>query len=86
MAPIPVTALSVALGKWLLDYRASEDLAQVDIATLMVERGIPWDQATVSKVENGKRNISMDEFIALGIVGRLSLLKLLDEISTYLED
>jgi transcriptional regulator with XRE-family HTH domain len=40
----------------------------------------PWTQATVSQVERGQRNLTVDELVGLSIVFGLSLNELLDPV------
>jgi hypothetical protein len=40
-------------------------MSQASLADDMTDRGFPWHQQTVTKVENGKRRAEWDEVVAL---------------------
>lgn len=84
MAPPPISQLGQACGKWLHTWRLDSDIAQADVAEAMSTYGLAWSQSTVSKLEAGKRNVSMDEFFALAAMARMSVIRLQEEIMTIL--
>lgn len=45
--------------------RRERALTQTDVADDMAERGFPWTQPTVARVENGQRHLSLAEARAL---------------------
>jgi transcriptional regulator with XRE-family HTH domain len=45
--------------------RQQRGLTQVDIADDMAQRGFPWSQPTVARVENRQRHLSFSEARAL---------------------
>ncbi len=45
--------------------RKERGLTQVDVADDMVQRGFPWSQPTVARVENRQRHLSFAEARAL---------------------
>jgi DNA-binding XRE family transcriptional regulator len=55
----------------LVAWRVEHHMTQYDLATAMTEQGITWYQATVSKIEKGKRELYLNEAVALArIVGQ----------------
>jgi transcriptional regulator with XRE-family HTH domain len=79
MAGNPVTELDRALGAWLHDYRTTHEMQQDDVAEAMnatskeVSSPAKWSQATVSKVESGKRAVYSHELLALARWSGLSV-------------
>jgi transcriptional regulator with XRE-family HTH domain len=61
-------------------YRLLRRLKQEDVAEEMRKLRHPWTQATVSQVERGQRNLTVDELVGLSIVFELSLNELLDPV------
>jgi transcriptional regulator with XRE-family HTH domain len=61
-------------------WRLLRHLQQADVAEKMRELRHPWTQATVSQVERGQRNLTIDELVGLSIVFDVSLNELLDPV------
>jgi transcriptional regulator with XRE-family HTH domain len=60
-------------------YREAADMSQEELAQQMADRGFPFTQATVWKVERGQRPVRAGELIALGdIFGRILVTDLTD--------
>ena len=59
-------------------YRLLRRLEQADVAEGMVRLGHPWTQATVSQVERGQRNVTIDELMGLSMLFGIPLAKLTD--------
>jgi hypothetical protein len=55
--------------------RVRESRAKVlyDVATSARELGLTWDASAVSRIETGKRDLSLEEFLALPLVMTLAL-------------
>ncbi len=45
--------------------RQERGMTQIDLADQMAERGFPWSQPTVARVERGRRPLSLAEAHAL---------------------
>ena len=79
--PLPGSRfLSDAIAEKVRAYRLLRRLKQDDVAEKMRELRHPWTQATVSQVERGQRNLTVDELVGLSIVYGLSLNELLDPV------
>jgi transcriptional regulator with XRE-family HTH domain len=79
--PLPGSRfLSDAVTEKVRAYRLLRRLKQDDVAEKMRELRHPWTQATVSQVERGQRNLTVDELVGLSIVFGLSLNELLDPV------
>jgi len=72
--------LSDAIAEKVRAYRLLRRLKQDDVAEEMRKLRHPWTQATVSQVERGQRNLTVDELVGLSIVFGLSLNELLDPV------
>jgi transcriptional regulator with XRE-family HTH domain len=72
--------LSDAVTEKVRAYRLLRRLKQDDVAEKMRELRHPWTQATVSQVERGQRNLTVDELVGLSIVFELTLNELLDPV------
>ena len=76
--PLPGSRfLSDAVAEKVRAYRLLRRLKQGDVAEEMRKLRHPWTQATVSQVERGQRNLTVDELVGLSIVFGLSLNELL---------
>jgi transcriptional regulator with XRE-family HTH domain len=49
------------------EIRETRLMSQSDLAKRMVQRGHRWTDSSVSRVEGGKRDITVDELVALGL-------------------
>jgi transcriptional regulator with XRE-family HTH domain len=79
--PLPGSRfLSDAVAEKVRGYRLLGRMKQDDVAEKMRELRHPWTQATVSQVERGQRNLTVDELVGLSIVLELSLNELLDPV------
>jgi transcriptional regulator with XRE-family HTH domain len=79
--PLPGSRfLSDAVAEKVRGYRLLGRMKQDDVAEKMRELRHPWTQATVSQVERGQRNLTVDELVGLSIVLGLSLNELLDPV------
>jgi transcriptional regulator with XRE-family HTH domain len=79
--PLPGSRfLSDAIAEKVRSYRLLRRLKQDDVAEEMRKLRHPWTQATVSQVERGQRNLTVDELVGLSIVFGLSLNELLDPV------
>jgi transcriptional regulator with XRE-family HTH domain len=79
--PLPGSRfLSDAVAEKVRGYRLLRRLKQDDVAEEMRKLRHPWTQATVSQVERGQRNLTVDELVGLSIVFGLSLNELLDPV------
>jgi hypothetical protein len=69
--PVPDTdpqpTVAAAIGRRLRRMREEGDHVrrQDDVARLVADRGLDWTRDTVASVENGRRGISLDEFVVL---------------------
>jgi hypothetical protein len=61
-------------------HRLLQRLEQADVAGGMNKLGHPWKAATVSEVERGQRNVTVDELVALGLVLETPPFALLDPV------
>lgn len=61
-------------------YRLLQRLEQTDIAAGMNKLGHRWKAATVSEVERGQRNVTVDELLGLGLVLETAPFALLDPV------
>jgi transcriptional regulator with XRE-family HTH domain len=79
--PLPGSRfLSDAVAEKVRAWRLLRHLQQADVAEKMRELRHPWTQATVSQVERGQRNLTIDELVGLSIVFDVSLNELLDPV------
>jgi transcriptional regulator with XRE-family HTH domain len=79
--PLPGSRfLSDAIAEKVRAYRLLRRLKQDDVAEEMRKLRHPWTQATVSQVERGQRNLTVDELVGLSIVFELTLNELLDPV------
>lgn len=62
-----VTTLSAAVGRVVAERRHSLDLTQAGLARLLRATGLSWTGVTVAKVENGQRDVSAADLVALGL-------------------
>ena len=61
------------LGVAVRTLREEKGISQVELARLMTERGWPWHQSTVYRVESGKQTVGFSEALDLAGVLRTSL-------------
>lgn len=73
----PATPASANLASQVRLLRAKLDWSQADLAARLEAHGIQWDTSIVSKVEKGKRQVAVDEVVALAYVLGVSPLSLL---------
>jgi transcriptional regulator with XRE-family HTH domain len=79
--PLPGSRfLSDAVAEKVRGYRLLRRLKQDDVAEEMRKLRHPWTQATVSQIERGQRNLTVDELVGLSMVFGLSLNELLDPV------
>lgn len=64
---------SALLGRGMRRVRIREGKVLADVAAAAQELGIPWDAAAVSRIETGKRSLSLDEYLMLPRVLSLTL-------------
>lgn len=77
--PLPGSRfLSDAIAEKVRAYRLLRRLKQDDVAEEMRKLRHPWTQATVSQVERGQRNLTVDEQAGLSILLDVPMDKLLD--------
>jgi transcriptional regulator with XRE-family HTH domain len=62
----------------LRGYRVLRGLEQTDVAERLATFGHRWSRQTVSDIERGRRNVTVDELLALCLVLRGSISRLLD--------
>jgi transcriptional regulator with XRE-family HTH domain len=72
------TDIDVALGRVVAGKRVERSMSQIEMADLMIERGLAWTQSTVSQTEQGRRTLSLIEAVALADVFELPLSLLLE--------
>jgi hypothetical protein len=60
--------LAIVIGGQVRAWREAANLRQDEVAYAARERGLPWTSATVANVETGRRNLSLEEFIALPFI------------------
>jgi transcriptional regulator with XRE-family HTH domain len=72
--------LSDAVAEKVRAWRLIRRLEQTGVAEEMRKLRHPWTQATVSQVERGQRNLTVDELVGLSIVLDLTLNELLDPV------
>jgi transcriptional regulator with XRE-family HTH domain len=72
--------LSDTVAEKVRAYRLLRRQKQDDVAEEMRKLRHPWTQATVSQIERGQRNLTVDELVGLSIVFELSLNELLDPV------
>jgi transcriptional regulator with XRE-family HTH domain len=79
--PLPGSRfLSDTVAEKVRAYRLLRRLKQGDVAEEMRKLRHPWTQATVSQVERGQRNLTVDELLGLSILFDVSLNELLDPV------
>jgi len=61
------------LGANVRILRERKDISQAELARLMTERGWPWHQSTVYRVESGKQTVGFGEVVDLAEILRTSL-------------
>ena len=61
------------LGANVRVLRERMDMSQAELARLMTERGWPWHQSTVYRVESGRQTVSFDEAVDLAAILQTSL-------------
>ncbi len=72
--------LSDVLADNIRAVRAQRRLKQEDVAEGMRKLGHPWTRQTVGEVEQGRRNVTVDELLALGLVLEAAPFDLLNPI------
>ena len=72
--------LSDALAANVRTFRARRRFKQQDLAQRMTQLGHRWVRVTVSQVERGRRNLTVDELLGLALVLDATLDELLDPI------
>jgi transcriptional regulator with XRE-family HTH domain len=72
--------LADVLATNLRAYRLLRGLEQQDIAERMAKLGHPWKRQTVSEVERGRRNVTVDELLALAMTLPVPVWVLLDPL------
>ena len=71
MTGVAPGSVDADLGRWLMHYRLTQDLSQHDVAEMVnaIDAGygnhLAWNQAAVSRIETGKRKVSVTELIVL---------------------
>jgi len=65
---VPSEALNERLAHNLRALRERAGMSQRDLAEAMTERGRPWHQSTVYRVESGKQELSFAEVYALAAI------------------
>lgn len=90
MSPPPVSVLDRAIGRLCVVYRQRLDISQATFAESVnakMDLGGPnWTQATVSKVESGKRGVMLHEAMALADVFEMNVNDMLKQAVFYLEN
>ena len=61
------------LGTNVRALRERKGISQAKLAELMTERGWPWHQSTVYRVESGKQTVGFSEAVDLAEILRTSL-------------
>jgi transcriptional regulator with XRE-family HTH domain len=59
--PEPLEALDALVGRNVQELRKAQGMTQTDLANEVTERGIPFRQQTVVKIEQGKRPLRLTE-------------------------
>jgi transcriptional regulator with XRE-family HTH domain len=72
--------LADVLAANLRAYRLLRGLEQQDIAERMAKLSHPWKRQTVSEVERGRRNVTVDELLALAMTLPVPVWVLLDPL------
>jgi transcriptional regulator with XRE-family HTH domain len=72
--------MSDVLADKVRAYRLLRRLEQADVAEGMNKLRHHWKAATVSEVERGQRNVTVDELLALGLVLETAPFALLDPV------
>jgi transcriptional regulator with XRE-family HTH domain len=70
--------MSDVLADNLRAYRLLNRMEQAEVAEMMTRLGHPWTQATVSQVERGRRNVTVDELLSLTLTLATTFQRLLD--------
>ncbi|WP_046469912.1 helix-turn-helix domain-containing protein [Allosalinactinospora lopnorensis] len=66
------------IGKRVKQVRLRQDMTAEDVARELRKQGVPWERATVAKLENGHRaSITVTEWLALAYVLSVSPLHIL---------
>lgn len=76
------TTITATVGANVKRLRLARGLRQADLAAHMGVHGIEWTQATVAKVEAGKKAVTLEEFVVLGPALVAPVLDLLDGADT----
>lgn len=76
-------SVSWYVGGIVRKYREEHNLSQADVAEDMRRAGVDWFPETVAKVEAGKREISIGELVALGLMLELRPGDLLDVLEGW---
>lgn len=69
----PRESANEKLGVAVRTLREQKGMSQAELARLMTERGWPWHQSTVYRVESGKQTVGFSEALDLAGVLRTSL-------------
>lgn len=64
----PATPLAKVVGDQLRKWREARGLSQNEVAGAARARGFAWKASTVAAIEIGRRDVSLDEFLALPFV------------------
>lgn len=70
----------VVVGRSMRSAREGCDLSQEDLAWLMSQAGLRWDQGTVSLVERGRRKLTAEEVSVLAFVLNVRVSDIIPEV------
>ncbi len=69
----PRESANERLGLAVRTLREQKNMSQAELARLMTERGWPWHQSTVYRVESGKQTVGFNEAVDLAAILRVTL-------------
>lgn len=77
--------VDVSLGQFLRTQRLSKGYTQVDVVRLAHLLGSNMSESTYSKIEQGKRNIFMTDFVILKVILNFSYDSVFQEFENSLD-
>src|SRR5262249_44073078 len=83
---MPMATASELFGEQLRAVRGRKDWSQEQLADEMTSAGLKMDRTTITKIENGARNVSIDEALAFAAVLGVSPAALLAPRDTTMLD
>lgn len=77
MSHIASPLVQQVVGK-IISWRIEHHINQSEFAAAMTELGQPWHQPTMSRLEKGRRDLSLDEAVAVADILGLTLEQLVE--------